>query len=99
MTDKTIIVSARVKAQDDHVDRIAYVLKALIEPTRKEEGCISYDFHQSVNDKTVFISYEIWTSQEAFLSHLETPYIKALEDISKDILALPLEINIMEKLG
>lgn len=99
MSDNPVIVTARVKAKDDCADRIAYVLKALIVPTRKEEGCISYDFHQSVNDKTLFVSYEIWKSAEAFSKHLETPYIIALGEMAADLLAAPLEITIIEKLG
>ena len=99
MANKPVVVTVRIKSKEGHVDRLAFELKALIEPTRKEEGCISYDFHQSVNDKTLFISYEIWASLEAFQLHLETPYIETLGEISQDILDGPLEITLMEKLG
>src|SRR2546425_4954282 len=99
MTNKRVTVSVRVRAKAGKEERVKFALKALIGPTRKEEGCISYNFHQAVNDKSLFISHEIWASQEVFLLHLETPYIKAMEDSAAEILAEPIEITIMEALS
>ena len=93
---KQVNVSVRLNARAGKEERLRYALKQLIGPTRKEVGCISYHFYQSVNNKAIFISHEIWESQEAFEAHLQTPYIIAMEDAGADLLTQPLEITIME---
>jgi quinol monooxygenase YgiN len=51
---------------------------ALVEPTRKEPGCLGYNLHQSKSDKTQFMFYEQWASKEALAAHGQMPYMKAL---------------------
>ena len=57
------------------------VLK-IISPTRKEEGCITYEAYQVLDDAgkvtNVFEFHETWTSREAMLiDHKEnTPHMK-----------------------
>jgi quinol monooxygenase YgiN len=96
MEDNKLVVVARIKARDGHEERVKFALKALIGPTRKEEGCISYYWHQSLNDKTLFMSHEVWTNQEVFFKHLETPYIKAMQESGEDILEGSLEVSMFE---
>ena len=53
-------------------------LHQLVEPTRKEPGCLAYNLHQSKADKTQFMFYEQWASKEALDAHGKMPYMKAL---------------------
>ena len=49
-------------------------LTALIRPTRKEQGCILYDLHRSIDIPGDFLFYEIWASRDAHAAHKRTPH-------------------------
>ena len=49
-------------------------LRALISPTRKEEGCISYDLHRAVDPPGGFLLHEVWASRDAHTEHMHTPH-------------------------
>jgi hypothetical protein len=52
MPKEAIILTAMVKAKPGQEDAVREVLVALVEPTRKEPGCLCYNLHQSKSDKT-----------------------------------------------
>lgn len=49
-------------------------LRALIGPTRKEEGCISYELHRAVESPGGFLLHEVWASRDAHTKHMHTPH-------------------------
>jgi len=49
-------------------------LRALVGPTRKEDGCITYDLHRSAEGPTGFLLHEVWASREAHARHTNTPH-------------------------
>ncbi|KAF0210566.1 MAG: antibiotic biosynthesis monooxygenase [bacterium] len=99
MENKPVVATARLIVKPGEVERIKFTLKSLIVATRKEPGCISYDFYQSAYNKHLFISHEVWGSHEIFAKHLESPYILALLEQGDDLLVQPLEVMFLEPLG
>ncbi|HEY6128279.1 MAG TPA: putative quinol monooxygenase [Candidatus Acidoferrum sp.] len=49
-------------------------LRALIAPTRKEEGCLRYDLHRSLEGPTAFLLHEIWETREHHTAHTKTDH-------------------------
>jgi quinol monooxygenase YgiN len=49
-------------------------LRALVGPTRKEDGCLTYDLHRSAEGPAAFLLHEIWASREAHSRHTNTPH-------------------------
>jgi len=49
-------------------------LRALIGPTRKEEGCLRYDLYRSSEGPAAFLLYEIWESREHHVAHTKTDH-------------------------
>ena len=49
-------------------------LRALISPTRKEEGCLRYDLHRSVEGPTAYLLHEIWATREHHTAHTKTDH-------------------------
>jgi quinol monooxygenase YgiN len=49
-------------------------LRALIAPTRKEEGCIRYDLHRAVEGPAAFLLHEIWETREHHTAHTKTDH-------------------------
>ena len=49
-------------------------LRALAGPSRKEDGCLSYDLHRSVDTPGALLLHEVWASREAHNEHTRTPH-------------------------
>lgn len=75
MADLTIV--ARIEAKKDSVDLVKLELLKLIEPTRKEQGCLQYDLHQDNDNPAVFLFYEIWANRELWQVHMNNENLKA----------------------
>ncbi len=96
MTNKPHTILARVKAKPGLHDRVKLELLALIGPTRKEPGCISYDLHQvSEGD---FIFYENWRSREDLDQHVLSDHFQSFYNQADQLLAEDIEVTEMEML-
>jgi len=49
-------------------------LRALIGPTRKEQGCLRYDLYRSAEGPAAFLLYEIWESRAHHTAHTKTDH-------------------------
>lgn len=59
-------------------------LKAMLKPSREEEGCLEYRITQSNNNPIKFFTFECFRSQEALDLHISSEYYKNLiETIGK----------------
>ncbi|MCK4817457.1 antibiotic biosynthesis monooxygenase [bacterium] len=99
MTNKRVTVFARMKAKDGIEENVRKELMSLVPQTRSEEGCINYDLHQSVDEKTLFMFYENWRSKEDLDKHLEMPYLKSFLEKADKILAEPVDVTLWEKVS
>ncbi len=70
-------VVARISAKPDSVDVVREGLKSLLEPTRREVGCILYELMQNEADPTDFTFYEEWTDGDALNAHARSVHIEA----------------------
>jgi quinol monooxygenase YgiN len=71
-------VVARVKAKPDTVNEVRQLLSGLVEPTRKEAGCVFYELLQNREDPTDFTFIEKWENDAAFESHAASNHIRAI---------------------
>ena len=49
-------------------------LRALIGPSRKEEGCLTFDLHAAMEQPGSYLLHEVWASREAHTEHTHTPH-------------------------
>lgn len=49
-------------------------LRALVGPTRKEEGCIKYELFRSTDTPNAFLLHEVWESREHHTEHTRTAH-------------------------
>ena len=94
-----ITVYARFKAKEGKTEEVKQALSGLIAPTRAEEGCVSYDLHQSTDDPSQFMFYETWASKEAIDKHMQTPHVSAVVARVDELVETPFEISTWEKLS
>jgi len=79
MSQPLLTVVAEMQAKSGQEEKLRAALLACIEPTRKEEGCVQYDLHESTAQPGHFVFYENWTSREALDRHLATPHLELLK--------------------
>jgi quinol monooxygenase YgiN len=99
MADKKVTVVARLRAKAGMEEKVKKELLTLVSPTRSEKGCINYDLHQSVENKSLFIFYENWVSKKDLDKHLEMPYMKSHMEKASQMLEGPGEITLWEKIS
>ncbi|HEY5429371.1 MAG TPA: putative quinol monooxygenase [Solirubrobacteraceae bacterium] len=73
MSDLNVVAVLKAKPGTESV--VENALAALVQPTREEAGCISYELFRSGSDANTFITIEKWRSQEDLDAHLTTPHI------------------------
>lgn len=95
MTQVTVV--ARIKAKPEALTKVREELLKLIEPTRKESGCISYDLHQDNADTTLFFFLENWESKELLDKHLESEHIKAYLKLTEGLVE-QWDLNLLTKI-
>ena len=70
-----IVATVTIKDAADK-DAIEQALFAVVDGTRTEEGNISYELHQDINNPLVYVFIEVWKSQEAIDIHGATEHFK-----------------------
>ena len=94
MPERSLRVVARIKAKPDKIGEVLEFLLGLIEPTRKEAGCLSYELLQNRKDSTDFTFIEEWDSDSAFDGHSNSTHIKAAGPKLNEIVARAPDIRI-----
>lgn len=53
-------------------------LRALVAPTRREEGCLRYSLYRAAEPGAAgrYLLYEVWRSREAHARHTQTPHFQ-----------------------
>jgi quinol monooxygenase YgiN len=53
-----------------------HVLQRLVEETRKEKDCLSYQLYQNLDERNDFTVVEDWASNAAIDSHMVTEHVQ-----------------------
>ena len=73
-------------------------LRALIPPTRREEGCITYDLHRALDTPGTFLLHEVWATRDHHKLHTKTPHFLRW-DARKDALLAIREATFWQQLA
>jgi quinol monooxygenase YgiN len=68
----TIVVLMRARA--GHEPFLEAELRALVTPTRKEDGCLQYDLHRATDGTGAFLLHEVWASRDHHTAHTKTDH-------------------------
>ena len=68
----TLIVVLRSK-EGQHL-LLEAEIRALITPTRREEGCLQYDLHHSLDQPSLFMLHEVWATRAHHTAHTKSPH-------------------------
>jgi quinol monooxygenase YgiN len=65
-------------AKPGEEDEVARCLTELVEPSRAEEGVITYVPNRDPEDPTKFFIFEVYTDEAAYTAHTETEHFQRL---------------------
>jgi quinol monooxygenase YgiN len=68
----TLIVILR--AREGQETLLEAELRALVSPSRREEGCLAYNLHRAIDTPGALLLHEVWASREAHTAHTYTPH-------------------------
>jgi quinol monooxygenase YgiN len=66
----TLIVNLRAREGQELL--LEAELRALVGPTRREQGCLSYDLYRGAELPGSFLLHEVWASREHHRLHMQT---------------------------
>lgn len=72
--DVKIINATFYILEDKRMDFLTDI-KALIESTKLEVGCLNYHLYESIEEANTFIMVENWANQEAINEHNQNPLL------------------------
>jgi quinol monooxygenase YgiN len=91
----TLIVILR--AREGQETLLEAELRALVGPSRREEGCLRYDLHRSVDLPGALMLHEVWATREAHTEHSHTPHFLRW-NARKDALLASREANFWKQI-
>src|SRR5437667_8739615 len=63
-----------LRAKDGQDPLLEAELRALVGPTRREAGCLTYDLHRGAEGGGWYLLHEVWESREHHRVHTQTPH-------------------------
>lgn len=73
-----IKVTAEFVLQPGSYDKVIEIADELIQLTRREDGCISYELAKSDEDENVLMMFETWRDQDALDAHSSSAHFTSL---------------------
>ena len=81
-----IKIVATLRARPGHGRTVEQALRACVDGSRAEPGCIFYDLHVDRTDPERFVFIEGWAGLEAIEHHKTTPHYQAMAHAVGDLL-------------
>ena len=82
----SIYLIARIRARAGQEDALKQALGTLVAPTRREAGCVQYDFLQDPAEAREFCFVEQWESEKALARHTDSDHLKKVLAEARDFI-------------
>ncbi len=86
MSAKPLRIVAIATAKQGKGSELKKELEKIVDPSRKDPGCIEYIMHDNNKDSDKFVVLEQWESAKLLEEHLATPHLKNFVESTKEIL-------------
>ena len=88
-----LTVIAYVTAKAGHQNQVREALLDLVRKTRREQGSVNYDLHQSQENTSEFAIYENWHKAADLDAHAKSIHLQAFIKTVGHLLERPAEIR------
>jgi quinol monooxygenase YgiN len=86
MLEAAVVVVVHFTAKPGKEEDLLTLLHGLLEPTRKEPGCLRYELNHEIENPRAFTFAEKFVSREAFEAHSKMPYVKEFSARARDLI-------------
>ncbi|MGN7806776.1 putative quinol monooxygenase [Ensifer sp. 22521] len=90
-----VLVRARAGKEAD----LIRATEALVPKVRQEAGNLLCQFHQGLEDPSLFVFYEIFETEAALEAHKEMPHVKQWSTDVESLMAEPAELKVLKASG
>ncbi|GAA1087651.1 hypothetical protein GCM10009665_80670 [Kitasatospora nipponensis] len=90
-----LTVVAQLRAKPGKEQALRQALTALVAPTTREPGCVTYDLHVDVNDPASSCFYEIWRTPAEHAANLQSAHLQAFAVRIDDLLLGELRVSLL----
>jgi quinol monooxygenase YgiN len=74
-------------AKPQSSEKVRSALLNILEPTRKEDGCLKYKLFENMTDHCQFTIIGAWENEDAFEDHLQSDHYRKVDlDMKNDLL-------------
>jgi quinol monooxygenase YgiN len=81
-----IVSHGKFVIRTEHLNQAKEAITEMINETRKEPGCISYDYFISMSEPNVIMLFQEWESIDAVNDHFATPHMERFLRMLPDFL-------------
>ncbi|MDQ3306757.1 MAG: antibiotic biosynthesis monooxygenase [Actinomycetota bacterium] len=71
-----IFITAKFRVRAEHADRWPQIADAFTQATRREPGCLWFDWSRSVEDPTEYVLIEAFRDDAAGAAHVQSEHFK-----------------------
>lgn len=89
-------VVAKNVVLEENLDKVLKLCEEIIGETRKEDGCISYELFEGIEDPKVVTFIEEWESMEHLEKHFKTPHFERIVPQLGELMAKDGEVDIYQ---
>jgi quinol monooxygenase YgiN len=90
------LVIARIEVRPDSWETFVAAAAACIEVTRREPGCLGYEFHESLTNPGRFVSFESWETRADIDRHMGSEHMVAFLTATRACVMAPPVIEVIE---
>jgi quinol monooxygenase YgiN len=94
-----VIVMGTCKMAAGEIDRLIEPMRAQIEATRAETGCLHYAFSRDVLDPDLLQIGERWESNEAIEAHFQSLHMATFNAVLKGASVLSISVKAYDESG
>lgn len=73
---KQLPIIVKFEIEQEHLELVKSELLKILEPTRKEEGCMLYELHEDIENPNILMFYEVWETKEHWMVHDKQEHIE-----------------------
>lgn len=99
MSTSPLVVIAISRARAGEADALRAAQEQLVADTLREDGCLRYELHQSLDDPHVLIFVESWQSEALWRAHMDGAAIARFDASGARAHLADLVIHRMEKIA
>lgn len=88
-----LFIFARFHAQAGKENKVEEAIRAVLDPTSKEPGCLSIHAFRSTRDAQLFYVHARWQDEAAFERHVRLPHTKTFVETVEKLIDHPMDVT------